>query len=209
MKKVKISDINIEKIKKGYFAKKFPELYQLKKVVENNEWHNNESAFDHTLTVLKNLGKIIKNAPPKILKYLNKKVDNYSRKDLLFLAAIFHDLGKKDALVKTNNKTFCPKHESISAKKVKKILNNFDLEKREKTMINQVIKNHTSMHDILSPRNKNLNTQYKKFKIKHSNVFLELSLLCMADTAGSYLKITIPEEFKFRMDFYKNILKNY
>jgi CRISPR/Cas system-associated endonuclease Cas3-HD len=209
MKKVKISDIDIEKIEKGYFTKKFPELYQLKKVVENNEWHNNESVFNHTLTVLKNLEKILKNAPPKISKYLNKKVDNYSRKDLLFLAAIFHDLGKKDALIKNNNKTSCPKHESISVKKTKKIFNNFDLSKREEMIINQVIKNHTSMYDILSPSNKNLSAEYRKFKVNQSNVFLEISLLCMADTTGSYLKETNPEEFKFRMDFYNNILKNY
>ncbi len=58
MDKINISILNKRNIKSGKLAKLLPEFYELKKVIENNEWHNQEPVFDYTLSVLGNLGKI-------------------------------------------------------------------------------------------------------------------------------------------------------
>lgn len=209
MKKIKISDINIEKIKNNKLTKELPEVYQLKEVIENNDWHNQESVFDHTLVVLEKLKEIIRDSPPKIFSYLNQKIDNYSRKDLLFLSALFHDIGKKETLLKDNDITSCPNHEEHGSIKIKEILNRFDLSNKEKGVVIQIVKNHGLIHLVLDLKNDKLDQEYKKFKLSHSDIFLELILLATADTAGSYLQIVRPEEFKFRMNFYKKILNNY
>ena len=39
---LKISDVTIKKIKNNDYIKELPELYELKEVIENNEWHNKE-----------------------------------------------------------------------------------------------------------------------------------------------------------------------
>jgi len=209
MNKLKITEISIKKIKDTKLSKRLPELYQLKKIVENSDWHNQETVFDHILTILRELNKIIKNSSSKIKNYLNQKVDNYTRENLLFLAALFHDIGKKETLRKNNNHTSCPNHEKISFYKTKQILNRFDLSNKEKAIITKIIKNHGLIHLIINPENNKLDQEYKKFRSKYSEIFLELILLAIADTAGSYLQNTKPDEFKFRISFYNNILKSY
>ncbi len=69
-------------IKSGKLADIIPEFYELKKVVENNDWHNKETVFNHTLSVLDNLEKIIRNSKKKIRQALNKTVGKNTKKNL-------------------------------------------------------------------------------------------------------------------------------
>jgi putative nucleotidyltransferase with HDIG domain len=188
-------------------AKELPEIYQLKEIIENNDWHNHESVFDHTLTVLRELKKIIKTSSPKIKRELNKRIDNYRRKDLLFLAALFHDIGKRKTLRKINDITWSSGHEREGAKKVKKILDRFDLSEKEKRIVRKIVRNHGLIPIIAYPKNNNLSREFNEFKSRYSDIFLELILLAIADTIKSYLRITKPKEFEFRMNFYNNALK--
>ncbi len=124
---------------------------------------------------MKTLNKIIKNIKPKIKTYLNRKVDTYARKDLLFLAGLFHDIAKKETTIKGKlGATSCPNHEKIGSIKVKGILNRFDLSNKEKNVIAEIIKNHGEIHHILNPDNKKMDYEYKNFKSKYSNLFLDL-----------------------------------
>jgi len=43
MGKENISILNRKNIKSGKLAKLIPELYELKKIIENNDWHEEES----------------------------------------------------------------------------------------------------------------------------------------------------------------------
>jgi len=63
---IKVSAINIKKLKDGEFKKELPEFYELKDVVENNAWHNDDIVFTHALMVLKKLGEITKRTSKKI-----------------------------------------------------------------------------------------------------------------------------------------------
>jgi len=210
MERVKTSTIlNIGKIRNGEFSDLIPEFYELKDVIENNDWHNNDSVFDHTLNVLEKLEELLKDVKDKISDYLNQKITNYTRKDLLFLAALFHDIAKKETLVKNNDITSCLKHEEVGAIKVKEILSQFDLSEVEKDLVVQIVKYHGVVHLIIEPNNEKLDEEFAKFRISYSNIFLELILLAMTDTLGSQLSENKPEEFNFRINFFKKVLNEY
>jgi UTP:GlnB (protein PII) uridylyltransferase len=208
-KKIKVSTIlDTKKIKKGDFTNQIPEFYELEKVIENNDWHDNDSVFNHTLTVLSHLEKILKKTKKAILRYLDKKIDSCTRKEILFLATIFHDIAKKEAIVREGTKTRTPGHEKEGAKKVRKILPRFNLSYREKGFIAEIIKNHDTVHLFLKSNTKDRDKSLSKFK-DDSNVFWEVMLLGMADTLGCQPKgKVVTSEVKARMKFYKKLLFN-
>ena len=231
MNKVNISIINKKNIKSGKLAKFIPEFYELKKVIENNPWHNKEPVFSHTLSVLDNLEKIIRSSKKEIKQALNKIVDKNSRKNLLYVAALLHDIGKKETITDLGGEIRkCPGHEKKGAEKVKKILKRFNFSQKESEIVTDIVRNHGTIHDIIGLghkdfqkglrkerslthavaglENKNLQKEYKNFKKKFSKIYLELILLAFADTIGSYLKKTKPAEFRHRINFYKKELKN-
>lgn len=212
MEKIKVSTVlNIDKIRKGDFMDLIPEFYELRDVIENNVWHNNDSVFNHTLNVLEKLEELLKNVKGKIANYLNQKIKNYTRKDLLFLATLFHDIAKKETIEIKGEFTFIPehKHERQGAIKVKSILPRFELSEDEKDLIVQIIGYHGVVHLIIEPNNNKLDEEFAEFKTSYSNIFLELILLAMADTLGSQLIDNKPDEFDFRMNFYKKVLEEY
>jgi len=209
MWKIKLSSLTIKKIKKKELEKLIPEFYQLEEVVENNPWHNEESVFDHTLSVLDNLEKIIRNSKKEIKQALNKIIDKNSRKSLLYVAALLHDIGKKETITDLGGGARgCPGHEKKGVQKTEKILKRFSLSQKEFKIVTDIVRNHGVIHDIIGLENKNFQKEYKNFKKKFSNIYLELILLAFADTIGSYLKKTKPAEFRYRINFYKKELKN-
>jgi UTP:GlnB (protein PII) uridylyltransferase len=206
---IKLSDVTIEKIKNEYFINDLPELYELKNVIENNLWHVNDSVFNHTINVLQNMESLLNKTNEKIKNYLNEKIEKYSRRDLLFLATIFHDIGKKETFVKEGDITSTYKHPEIGYSKTKKILEMFDLSQNEKNIVLDIIENHGVVSDIVNFENDNLEEDIKSFNNDYKSIFIELILFIMADTSGSKLKNKNPLEYKFRMDFYKNIIDKY
>ena len=206
---LKIADVTIEKLRNGELADELPEFYELKDIVENNEWHTNSSVFDHTIVVLEKLEELLKKTNKKINSYLNQIVDKNTRSQLLFLGTVFHDIGKKETTVKDGESISCPGHEKCGAIKTNKILDRFDLSDTEKTIVIQIIGNHGVVHHIANPKNEKSKEEYEDFKSKFSNTFLESTLLGMADTLGGQLRDNLPDEFDFRMKFYYNVIDNY
>lgn len=231
MEKIKLSEITIEKVKSGGLKDFIPEFYELEKIIENNPWHNKESVFDHTLSVLDSLEEIIRNSKKEIKQTLSKIIDKNSRKNLLHVATLLHDIGKEETITDLGcGVRGCPGHEKEGAQKTEKILRRFNLSSRESKIITDIVRNHGVIHDIIGLRyedfkkgigkehglthvmvgleNKNFQKEYKNFKEKFSNIYLELILLAFADTIGSYLKKTKPVEFRHRINFYKKELEN-
>ncbi len=205
---LKIQDVTIENLKTGKLKSQLPEFYELKKVVENNEWHINDPVFSHTLTVLDKLQLILKklNKNSRINSYLNRKVNKYNKKQLLSLAIVFHDIAKPETITYDEMATECYGHEKVGSEKVKNILKRFDISPEERDIVVNLVKNHGEIHSILSPTNKSLRQQFNNFRIKNKTIYFELILMAMADTMGSQLKKKLPDEYKFRIHFYNRIL---
>jgi len=145
-----VSLLNKRNIKSGKLKKLIPEFYELKKVVENNVWHNKEIVFNHVLSVLDNLEKIIWGSKKEIRQALNKIIDKNSRKSLLYVGALLHDIGKTETITDLGDGVrSCPGHESKGAQKAKKILKRFNLSKKESKIITDIVKNHGLTHDII------------------------------------------------------------
>ncbi|MCK4520383.1 HD domain-containing protein [Candidatus Parcubacteria bacterium] len=209
MNKADISLLNKNNIKKGRLIDLMPEFYELKELVESNYWHNKETVFNHILSVLDNLEKIIRNLREETKQVLNEIVEKKSRKDLLRVAALFHDIGKKETMIDFNGFMDFPGHEQKGAEKAVKILKRFNLSKKESKIVADIIKNHSLAHEIITPENSNFQKEYKNFRKKFlDSIYLELILLAFADTIGSYLKKTKPTVFRYKIDFYKKELKN-
>jgi UTP:GlnB (protein PII) uridylyltransferase len=205
---IKVSAITTEKLRNKQFLSELPEFFELENFVENNTWHNNDSVFNHTLAVLEELEKLLKNINNKINSYLNQTVDKHTKRELLFLGTLFHDIAKSDVLVKNGDSTSCSKHEEVGSEKVKLILDRFDLSDREKAIVANIVKYHGEIHIILDLKNNKIDEQFNKFKTDRHDVFTELILLAMADTLGCQLKDNNPGEFTFRINFYKRIIDN-
>ncbi len=204
---IEISKISVENIKNNQFQKELPEVYDLKNVIENAAWHNHESVFDHTLNVLETLQELLENINPQIYTYLNQKIDNHTKREILFLGTLFHDIAKGEVLIENEGLTSCPGHEEMGSKKAKEILDRLDLSDLEKDLIVKIVKHHGEMHGILDPKNDKREEQLSKLKTNHSDIYLELVLLAMADTLGSQLKINNPPKYQFRADYYYRLIK--
>jgi len=200
-----MSLINIKNLKSGKLSDLLPEFYELKNSFENSKdgWHQQESVFDHTLNVLEALEKTFTDNN-NLKNYFDKKIDNYSKKELLEIATTFHDIGKKEAMVKKDEFTKCAGHEEIGVKKAKTILERFSLSPRETQMILDIIANHSVFHHLLNPDNpnflKDLEGLHNRFG---ESIYPELIILSYADTVNSKLKVVDPEEFEYRINFYK------
>ncbi len=203
--------LNKANIKSGKLLSLIPEFYELKNVVENSKWHNKESVFDHTLSVLNDLEKILLNLNKGIKEFLNKKIDSNTstRKDLLKISVLFHDIAKTETIVNNDDgSTLCPDHEEKGSIKTKKILKRFKLSNKEIEFVSNIVKNHYLIHGILTPLNQNFQKEFVNFKERFINsMYWELILLGFADTIGSYLVETYPDEFKSRISFYKKEIK--
>jgi len=204
-----ISLLNKTNIKSGKLVSLIPEFYKLKNAVENNDWHHKENVFEHTFSVLDSLEKALRNLNKETKQFLNNKVGDSTRKNLLKIATLFHDIAKSETLINNSGSTLCPGHEDKGAVRAKTILNRFKLSNKELKFILNIVKNHGLIHKILPPENQNFQKEFANFKKRFfHNIYPELILLAFADTVGSYLVKTHPTEFKSRISFYKKEIKN-
>jgi putative nucleotidyltransferase with HDIG domain len=205
--KKNIARLNKTNIVSGRLFDLVPELYELKDVIENSAdgWHDQESVFDHTLSVMNALEKAFLNFHGYIKGTINKEVTTNTRKILLKVATVLHDIGKKETIVKDQNGfTICEGHEKISVQKAKKILNLFDVSREEAEFILNIIENHHIFHRLLRTDNQNFQQEFVTLKNKFSGtIWTELILLSYADTINSQLKRVDAKEFRRRINFYK------
>ena len=205
---IEVKEITLEKLKNKDFQDQFPELYELQNLVENNNWHQKHSVLDHIIKVVDNAQKIMDKASEKVTKLLNENVEKHTRRELLFLAACFHDIAKKETF-QDGEKTSCPGHEEKGAIKAKPILDKIQLGETEKQLILEMIKHHGNLHKIINPQNNQRDAQYQELKKASPHLSLLLLILAYADTLGSILRTTLPEEFHQRVEFYEKALHEY
>ncbi len=200
-----ISYLNRANIVAGKLKNLAPELYELQEAIEHSAdgWHDHESVFDHTLSVMNAMEKILLDYR-KLKKIFGKKIDKNTKKILLKVATILHDVGKKKTMVEQDGFTKCPGHEKMGVDIAEKILKNFNISEAETRYVLDIIANHTELHKLLSPDTPNFQKDFVNIKNKFgNNIYPELIVLTYADTVNSKLRKTNPKEFRYRMDFYK------
>ena len=187
---INLSKITIQEIKNGALKEILPELYELEEVIENNGSHNNQPVFEHILATL---------------AALEQKTT--SKRQLLFLATLLHDIGKKETLKKDGDIVRFPGHEAAGAEKLKTILSRFDLSDKDKETITAIVKNHGFFHNLLDKRaTSDLSREISEFRENNPEIFHEVVLLTIADLQGGHLMKNKSEEFNFRINFLSKII---
>lgn len=171
--------------------KVFPELGGLKGVEQNPEWHGEGDVFIHTQLVCE-----------QILSFAEWGQLDRSQKGLLFLAACFHDIGKKICTKTENDIIISPYHAVKGAKLFRELWYceysaQFELTFWMREQVSNLIRYHglpllfMEKHQI----------DYHLIEARESTDFLLLYLLAKADILGRYCtdietKIMAVEYFK-------------
>jgi len=206
-KKINILSITSKKLNRGDYRTVLPEYYALKSLVENNSWHLKQNVFDHCVAAFKGLEEVFKlkflekKDKNRIEKYLKKKVGCWSRKELLIIATILHDIGKMDTLITdSSGSTRCPAHEIIGSILVKKFTKRFGLDKKGQAYVEKIVRYHGFISDILALaiEKGDKDKYYHLYKEVVGDVNIELLLWMYADDLGTDLKKIMPKEFEAR-----------
>ncbi len=216
--KVNISQLTSINLKKGGYEKELPEFYLLKKIIEDNAWHDKQSVFDHTIAVLEKLEEVIRlnlfHGKRKIFikKQLDSKVGNYSRKNLLIVSTVLHDIAKPISVIKDPNGVVrCPEHEAFGSVIAENFSSRFGFDKKDEGFVKRMINNHGLIVEIQNQVIKKGKKElyFGIFKKIVGNIYIELLLLFYSDLLGSDLKRLNKSEFNKREELVLDFLQNY
>lgn len=144
---------------------KHPYFLKLKTVIENNPWHDHEPTYDHSLKTYniakENIsGDFITNKEAKKLfqAFIHEAITEFSRKDIMLLTALLHDIGKilsvdEDGKIRpilTKNEdgtTSFPGHEYYGSTIVPSLLEDCNFSKETISSIQPVIRMHDTFSD--------------------------------------------------------------
>lgn len=195
------------------YLEKLPELYALRGVVEKNDWHDNESVFDHTLAVLKEVDlllelKWITNSYVKSewRNYVREIVEVCSRQEILRIAALTHDFAKYETITRdSSGVTRCPNHEMKSADYILSQAEKFGLGSKDVALCYGLIKYHaepdrvhnSTINSSRQERGQAIRVLYDETK----TFWRELLVLALADTLGNQLAKSRPQRYHSQVDF--------
>ncbi|MDO8428133.1 MAG: HD domain-containing protein [Candidatus Diapherotrites archaeon] len=204
---LKISDFSASNLLAGKFEQSLPELYVLQSIIENNESHFFDSVFHHCIVTFQSMQTLLLNQN-FLESSFSSLVETHSKKELLLLAALFHDIGKKDTLVQTGSISKFPGHEEQGYLVVQPVLKRFDLTVKEQAWIAELIRQHGKIHELLELSGSNFDAKFKEIRADLKSFFPELCLLTWADVLGSQLLILNPDKFNHKVNFCKSFLEN-
>jgi len=197
MKRIVISSISSKSLRSKNYIDIFPEYYNLAKVTENNLWHNNQKVFDHVISVFEGLETVFrfdnlsKKQSTSLKKYLSEKIGGGTRKKILIVATLLHDIAKIDTYIKKSDGTSsCPGHELISAGRVKNFAERFDLDIKAESNVERIVRYHDFISEILNLMiaNQDKEKYFRIFNETVNDVAIELTLLMHADLLGCDLE---------------------
>lgn len=212
MQTINLLDIHSDGLKKGFYLRIIPEYYKLRDFTENNSWHNKQNVFDHCISVFENMERLFnykiftETEKSKFDKYLQTKVGNVSRKEILILSVLLHDISKSETLIKCEDGTTkCPGHEIASAGMVSLFSKRFGINHISENHIKNIVGYHGFISDILGLMiSKNDKNKYFDIFTKTvGDVALELTILMYADDMGSDLSKNNHKLFETRMELIK------
>ena len=208
MNKIDVSSISSKSLRNKKYIDVFPEYYDLEKITENSLWHNNQNVFDHVLKVFNSLENILlfkdfnKIKKGILNKYFTRKIGRLTRKDVLVVATLLHDIAKIDTLVKRPDGTsYCPGHDLIAAGRVKMFSKRFGLNSNDEYYVERIVRYHGFISEILNLiiSNKNNKIYMNILGDTVGDIEIELILLMQADLLGSDLKMNDKKGFNDRV----------
>ncbi len=201
--KIDISSITVESLRKKEYSDAFPEYYELAAVTENNLWHDHQNVLEHVISVFEELLKYLSRTQGALERYLSEFIGNKSRKDILIIATLLHDIAKIDTFIeKPDGTTQSPGHELAAASRVKRFSERFDLNKKDEECVERIVRYHGFINDVLSLiiANRDRQKYFEIFKETVGDVAIELTLLMYADLLGSDLERRDKKSYDNRMD---------
>lgn len=139
-KSLRIYDTLREMHETGVLGRFVPEFGALRWLVVHEPYHM-YTVDEHTLLAIKNL-EDLKSTRYRHLEELRQIINNLENVDLLFLSIMFHDIGK--AVGKY--------HQEEGYKRLKHILERFNLESTKRARIEFLVKNHILMSRLAMTR---------------------------------------------------------
>jgi putative nucleotidyltransferase with HDIG domain len=169
--------LTIERIKNDTFKDTFPELYELRGIVENTGWHLEQNVFDHSVAALQALDEYT-------AKRLELRDENY---ELLRVAVLVHDIGKLKAFYRdSKGQTSAPSHAQIGYWLVTPILLRLEFAEHEVEYIASLVGDHILACDLLELSVKTGEQEYIEeiLKTERPHTWRELLLMAYADIHG-------------------------
>ncbi|MCE5194393.1 MAG: [protein-PII] uridylyltransferase [Nitrospiraceae bacterium] len=117
----------------GVLGRFIPEFGALRSLVVYEPYHR-YTVDEHTLIAIKNL-ELLRNTKFKNLEYLSKIINGLEEKEILFMALLFHDIGKAAGRY----------HQGEGYRIIKNILERFNIRTDKRQRIEFLVKNHILM----------------------------------------------------------------
>jgi hypothetical protein len=211
--------VTSDSLQSGGLADAVPELYEQKQTVEVNAWHDHQSVFDHTVSVIKAVEQIYRfeflfiSSRDVLTAYLAKEQYGYSMKNLSLFTALLHDIGKAKTMI-TNvqtGQTDCPEHEKVGSKMSIAVLRRANIGVRTSDHIGKLVLLHGEIH-------KTVNTvlmmnepekEFITFKNRMKDDYILQLIQGYADTLGSDLSRLQPNDLKKREIIYREAINRF
>lgn len=92
-------EFNASNLQSGALREFLPEVYGLRKIIENSDWHDHQNAFEHTICVVEQIDLLLARLGAKRARdyWISKTTASagvYDRAGLLTLSAMLHNIGK-------------------------------------------------------------------------------------------------------------------
>jgi len=201
---------------KGFdvLVEQFPEIKALHGVVENNIWHDHDDAFAHTRNVYKYTQEALqfafvedRDTKKALNEYFQEPLtpgSTTTRKDVLDIAAVLHDIAKSDPeeMTREDNTgyTYFPTHDISGAQMSQRILERHNYEPAVIERVKKLITLHLEIHKTQQPQQRQ--EVINEIQANHPDIFPDLLVLSMADMQGSDLAKLNYTDYKERMDAY-------
>jgi len=199
--------VNVEDLKSGKLMDLVPEFYELKEVVENDGiWHDKQAVFDHTLRVMASMQKNFDLINDRTKKLLDERINGLTKKNLLEITGLLHDISKKETFKVVNGLTQCPNHWEEGAIKSIKILKRLGFSEDQIHFVSELIKNHMLIHNALW-KDQNFK-KIPEIKKDLKEDYPAQLLLAFADMMGCDMDKLRPDEFKSRVGSYQKEIEN-
>lgn len=211
--------ISSDALKSGAYAAVLPELYEQKDTVENNPWHDRQSVFDHTVSVVSSLEHILafdflyKDTRDSLRSHLSKHRFGYAKTDVSLFVAMLHDIGKKKTLKSdpATGRTDCPGHEKAGGPLSRICLSRMGVDSRMIDLVSDMVAHHGDIHEVVNRvlTHNELEKEFARYKSTVRAPYILYVLQGYADTMGSDLPKLNPKEYKKREMIYREAINRF